>query len=351
MLVPLEPVADRGPEAAGTDHVVVRHVDVPAVWRAAIRLRQPRDDARVVPAPRRVRKSQRLEDAGAGERFEIHTTHALHQRAREQKTRVRVRVVIAHRIIQRLLIGDDLECVGLGMNAGPARPPLPRHQIAPFAQPRGVREQVPHGDRASVTPQFGEVLPRVVVEAQLAVGHEQHDGSRGELLRHRPRFENCRRHDGTASREVGHAVAPLEQRGAAARDPHAASRRVGAVPRRKHLVGDGDQLGGGGLLGGRRDRCAKECQQQHRCGHGAHHDSGGDSHRAKLQHGVAGRSFQIRPQGIIFPVCRSTSTRPFPLGPKPRPNGSKCGSPWPTRRSRSTLSTGRRCAVCSPVAW
>ena len=301
MLVPREPIADRRPEAARADHVVVWHVDMPPIRRTTIRLRQPRDHTRVVAAPRRVGEPKRRENAFRREGFEVHAAHAFHEGAREQKARIGIGVVIADRIVQRLLVGDDLEHIRLGVHARTARPSLPGDEVAPLTQSGGVREQMAHGDDAPVAPEFRQVRARIVVEAKLAVGHEQHHGGRRELLRHRTRFEHGGGQDGQAARQVRHAIAALEQRGAAAGDTHAAAGAVGAIPRGEHPVSDRDQLSRGGLLGldvprAHEGRERQGGKQQHRssdgaCGYGACGGRGGERHAAKLQRGAAGHHF------------------------------------------------------------
>jgi len=80
-----------------------------------------------------------------------------------------------------------------------------RHVVA---QAAGVMQQMADRRRGlAERRQLGDVLPHVVVEAQLAVGGEQQDRRRGELLRRGADVEHrlrCNRH---AALQIGHAVA------------------------------------------------------------------------------------------------------------------------------------------------
>ena len=247
VLVPREPVTHGGPQTAGADDAFIRHLDLPAARRAAIGLPEPGDHAAIVAAPRRVRESQRLEDAQPRECLEVHAAHALDEGAREDEAGVGVRVVIADRIVDRPLRREQEQQIGLRVGAAVARPPLPRHETPPVAQATGMGEQVAHGHGAPIRRQLREILPGVVLEGHLAIGDQQHHGRCGELLGDRARLQDGGGDNRPVPIEVRHAVAALEQRGGAPRDPHGASRAVRIVPRRKDSVGGGHE---------RRPRCA-----------------------------------------------------------------------------------------------
>ena len=243
MIVPDQPVAHGREQAAGGDHVVVGHIEVQAIGPTCVGLRESGHDACEVVAPLRIRHAQRRKDALRGELCERHAAHALHHGAQQQEARVRVRVVVADGIIQRLLVRDQFEHIALRVHPRTARPPLPRHEVAPFAQPARMREQMPERDGAPVHRQLGQHRARVVVEAQLAVVHEQHDGRGGELFRHRARLQDGTGENGAVAGDVGHAVAAGEQHLTALRNADGASRRVGGVPRRENLVGHRGEVG------------------------------------------------------------------------------------------------------------
>ena len=75
--------------------------------------------------------------------------------------------------------------VRLGVHPRAARPPLPRNKVAPFTQSTRVRQQIANRDWARVHRQLGEIFPRVVVERELAILHQQQHCSGRELLGHR----------------------------------------------------------------------------------------------------------------------------------------------------------------------
>ena len=162
--VPQQPVANRGPKAASAHDVVAGHVELPPGAGRAVRLRQPGHDAREVIAPARVRHAERSEDALAGELLKRLPAHALHDGVREQEAGVGVGVMIADRIVERLLRGNQSHDIGVRVHPQAAWPALERHEIAPLAKSGRVGQQVPDRDRASVGWQLGEVFAGVVVE-------------------------------------------------------------------------------------------------------------------------------------------------------------------------------------------
>ena len=85
-----------------------------------------------------------------------------------------------------------------------------RHQVLVVGQPRGVGEQVTDRDPLPVRREGRNEVGERVLVTQLAVAHEQHDGSGRELLGDRGQAESRCRVDPLARAQVAHTVAALE---------------------------------------------------------------------------------------------------------------------------------------------
>ena len=138
VVVPPEPVSDGREHPTRTVDVLERHLELPSLAAAAVCLRSARHDGTEVGAPKSGREAERREDPRFGESRKRHPTHPLDNHRQEGEPRVRVRVVIAHRIVERSLRRDDLEEVLLCVHARAARPSGEGHEIAPLAQAAGV---------------------------------------------------------------------------------------------------------------------------------------------------------------------------------------------------------------------
>ena len=66
-LVPREPISYRREQSTGRDHVVVGHLDVPAVALSRVRLRESGHDVGEVVSPTGVRQAEWFEDSLVGE--------------------------------------------------------------------------------------------------------------------------------------------------------------------------------------------------------------------------------------------------------------------------------------------
>src|SRR3954465_3232270 len=117
---------------------------------------------------------------------------------------------------------------------------------------------MPDADRLAKVGHLGQVFADVVVERELAIPREQHDGGGGELLRHRSALEDGRARDRHVVLEIRRAVAPGIKRLTITAQAYRASRRFRPVPWRKDLIDAARKrvAGGTNLLrarGGRHD--------------------------------------------------------------------------------------------------
>ena len=160
--------------------------------------------------------------------------------------------MIADRIVEFALGEHDLEELLLRVGARAARPAVDSHQVAPLAQATRVRKQVPDGERSSILRQFGQMLLDPVVQPEFSVRHEQQDRGRGELLRHRPRFEDGLAGDRRSGFEVRHPPPAREQRLAVLADAGRAPRRI-LRPLREDPVGGRGEVSLAECQGGERN--------------------------------------------------------------------------------------------------
>ena len=158
--------------------------------------------------------------------------------------------------------------MGVGVDAGAARPAGDPFDVAPVAQAAGVVQHLADRDRDRVLGQFRHVLAHRVVERELAVAREQQHRGRGELLGDRARLEDrvgAVRH---AVLEVRHAVGLLEHDAAVVRHPDGATGRL-CVPRRELRIDGGFRHGWSSLRDGRNRRHQQPEEQRARQVHPA----------------------------------------------------------------------------------
>ncbi len=231
------------------------HLGGEAAGPIRVRNRTVLDDASVVVAPGRARHPERSEDARPGELGERLTAHPRDDDRREVVAGVAVGVSRAGEKVELALAADDVEDVGVGVRASPARPAGDGRHVSPVAESARVVQHVPDGQRSAVIWQLRDVLARLIVERELPVAREQQDRGRRELLRHGPGFEDRVRLDRNVVLEVRHPVRLLEHAPAVLADAHGApGRRRG--PFREDRVDT--CLGRTGLAGG-----ATECRAIH----------------------------------------------------------------------------------------
>src|SRR5262249_24633498 len=94
-------------------------------------------------------------------------------------------------------------------------------QLPLIAQPARVGEEMADRDRRAVVGDLRQIRSDVVIHRQLAVAREEHDGGRGELLRHGRDVEDRRRADGRSGLEIRYAVTALVDRAAVLADAEA----------------------------------------------------------------------------------------------------------------------------------
>src|SRR3954462_10847530 len=95
---------------------------------------------------------------------------------------------------------------------------------------------MPDADRLAEVGHLGQVFADVVVERELAILREKHDGGGGELLRHRSALEDGRSRDRHLVLEIRRAVAPGIERLTITAHANRASRRFRPVPWREDLI-------------------------------------------------------------------------------------------------------------------
>ena len=165
------------------------------------------DDLREVVAPLRPRHAERLEEALLAEVVERLARHSLHHHAQQGEGGVVVEELVARLEVQLLVAAHQLEDLVHRVDRAGGGAARQRQHRPLAAQAARVVQEVADEDRRPEVGELRHVLPHRVVERQLAVERQQHDGGRGELLGDRAGLEDRVRADPDAVLEVGHAVA------------------------------------------------------------------------------------------------------------------------------------------------
>jgi len=191
--------------------------------------RPPRNDEGDIVHHQRVVHPQRAEDPFPGEFRKAQAGHPCHDLRQQHVVGVEVDVLGPRHERQLTLVEDQLQTVGLGDVIGES--PTTQHQQFRIGPPQttGVMHQVVEGDRVPEVVQVRQVGPHIVVEGEEAVGLQQQDRKRSELLGHRAKVEPGGRRVRHTPLQVGHPVGPRV-------DPAASHHGHGAFCRRFSVV-------------------------------------------------------------------------------------------------------------------
>ena len=262
--VPQKQVLDGGVDRAVAGLLPVREGKAEPAGRAPrVRARLSGHDQVVAVHIPGVGHAQGLEDPLRRELAEGLAARSFHDDREEEEAGVAVEELRAGLEVRRLLPGEDVECVPvIGHRLFPDAAPL--QEIDVVAEPAGVMQQVADRDRPEIARDFGEILLDLVVERQLPVLCQEHDGHRGELLGDRADVEHRPGRDRHAELDAGEPVSSGVGEPPVLHDAQGAARRSGGGERGEDRVHPHGERGGqaGSLAPQAREGVKQEGNQQ-----------------------------------------------------------------------------------------